>query len=300
MFVGTIFIAVTFPDPWPPISPFIFLKKSSESGTLLVTADTAGRLTVQTISTSDGTTSMKFQPIKIEGGSMAIVAFIWSPSELGLMINDQDLMADPNGTMPPVAFSGCRIPTLKLLYPNLSPRPDLEQEEIFFLDTIRDIDTKTLAGSRYDLIRAAGLLRQLFLDEKSLVHIVNRKYKCKINFFVVEQHEKPPCNPELVWDSLGPYLPGAKTRPKTLDQFLAVPVLTFNSMTASVKDVIKACANAKGGVHYGSASVNSEELLLEFDGSIGWNNVEPSLQSLSNICLISLKGIEPIVRAILL
>ena len=56
--------------------------------------------------------------------------------------------------------------------------------------------------------------------------------------------------------------PEAKRVKVNLDSFLKAPSFTLDGVTATVKDLIQACANAKGGVHFGSAKTSEKVLYL--------------------------------------
>lgn len=58
------------------------------------------------------------------------------------------------------------------LYAQLDLSLAKSQAESLFLATLMDVEQKAADGSRYSLIRAAGLLRQLLLDPTPLVHVV--------------------------------------------------------------------------------------------------------------------------------
>jgi len=47
-------------------------------------------------------------------------------------------------------------------------------DENFFLHCVDDLRRKVEAATRYELLRAMGICRQLLLDERPLVHIVNK------------------------------------------------------------------------------------------------------------------------------
>jgi molybdenum-dependent DNA-binding transcriptional regulator ModE len=60
---------------------------------------------------------------------------------------------------------------------------------------------------------------------------------------------------------------------------------------ATVRDLISACANAKGGVHLGKARTESEQRLLDWDEVFSVIGTEPSLAALAGICRVTLLGL---------
>jgi hypothetical protein len=84
---------------------------------------------------------------------------------------------------------------------------------------------------------------------------------------------------------------GAQRVTRTLDQFLAAPCLRWNGADASVKDLIRACANVKGGVHLGKAKIAEEQALLDWDEVFSVIGEEPSLRALAGVCRVTLVGL---------
>jgi hypothetical protein len=92
--------------------------------------------------------------------------------------------------------------------------------------------------------------------------------------------------------------PGAQTIEVNLEGFLKAPCLRLEGKTATVRDLIKACANVKGGVHLGRARTSEEDLVLDWDRAFRVIGEEPSLVAIAGVCRVGLSGIEPLVRAI--
>ena len=200
----------------------------------------------------------------------------------------------------PLQIGGNIAPPDTLVYPSIVATQAPNSVDAFLLETLGDIDAKVLTDKRYELIRAAGLLRQCFLDEFPLVDRANQTHRCKYSFSVLDNRDELPIHPDVHCCTIDPSpFPNAKILNVSLRQFLALPVLRSGASIASVKDVIKACANAKGGVHYGSAANPSEELLLTWDESFRFSPNDASLALLAGICRVSLRGLQPIVDAIL-
>jgi hypothetical protein len=173
------------------------------------------------------------------------------------------------------------------------------EAEYLFLGTVAEIDQRVLEGGRYNLIRAAGLLRQLFLDSTPLLHVVNRTYCQQIEFETIDYRDAPPLSPEVHAIFLdASYFPGAKTIRVNLDTFLKAPCLRVGPMTANVHDLIRACANAKGGIHLGRARTSQENTVLDWDRTFRLVGKEPSLLAVAAVCRIALRGLRPLVRAI--
>ena len=217
-----------------------------------------------------------------------------------MRLNNHDLGIDRSLSLNPIVISSKPehlAPLETLRYPDLRPEHASQEVEAFFLETVKDIDAKVVERTRYGLIRAAGLLRQLLLD--GLIHKVNRPYRLKLAFEVIEFHSAPSDQSVIHWRTLDPSaFPGVKVVTVDLAALLAIPVLRIGTSTASVRDVIKACANAKGGVHYGPPGNSQEDLVLAWDKRFQASPVEISLDFLAGLCKVCLEGVQPIVNAI--
>ncbi len=173
-----------------------------------------------------------------------------------------------------------------------------------FIETIADIRAKLDSGRPYDLIRASGLLRQLLLDDSPLLHKVNSKYKIKFLFRCHNKLEQVPGLPEpdMHWINIADVGFPKKVGPwdLNLEQFLGWHCLLINGHKFTVKDIIKACANVKGGVHLGSAKDEKEKAILDLDHSIQIAGSEVSTLTLSSILQVTLVAIEPLRSAIVI
>lgn len=302
MFEGTRLIVYVLPASWPPPFTSEIFRHTEEDGTVIVTVDASGRLMLMTASASHGTRACHFQPIEAQPRTRILLLVTWRGDDLRIYVNSKrPLEPDPTRTMSPILIAGDPAhvpPPPTLLFPDLDAGLGVDEAEVLLLGTIRDIDAKLLEGATYALIRASGLLRQLLLDGHPLVERVNRKYRCKLKFVVLEPGEAP-VQPDEEWRSVDPFiLPGVATLALTRQQFLATQVLRVGSDSVSVADVIKACANAKGGVHFGEPDGREQELLLGWEKTNQFNRLEPSLVLLAGICRVTLIALFPLVSAI--
>lgn len=126
----------------------------------------------------------------------------------------------------------------------LGPSPNAA--ESFFLETLKDLEERLKAGKEYNTIRAAGLLRQLLLDGVPLINAANRETKIKIQFRVPKQPPQTADPPILAWM---PLRIGEQMETVSRDKLLSRVVLMFQGHNFTVKDVIRAVANLRGGVH---------------------------------------------------
>ena len=109
-----------------------------------------------------------------------------------------------------------------------------------------------------------------------------------------------PVVPDDHWQQLdATNFPGAKTITVDLQRLLAAPCLTTNGVTASVKDLIKACAHAKAGIHLGHTETDGEQAVLDLDTAVRLLGQEPSGRAVAGICRVVLRGLQPLAEAIM-
>lgn len=130
-------------------------------------------------------------------------------------------------------------------------------EDELFCRTIDDIQSVVDNPTSYEILRSSALLRQLLLDGRRLVDIVNRERRLRLRFRVADGWEHPVArmmrsmNPVFfgVLDGIdtGAQFPNTPIRELTRDQFLNYNVLLINGHVYTVRDVISFCANVMGG-----------------------------------------------------
>ncbi len=172
--------------------------------------------------------------------------------------------------------------------------------ETLFIRAVHDISVAGDSDDWYTVLRTSGTLRLLLLD--GMMHKANARLREEIFFETSDFSAKLPTEapaPEIVWccvsrDGGGPV---AAIR-VSLDKFLSTPVLKTSEVTASVRDVINACANALGAVHFGGPRGAKEEAVVEFDKVHVLFGSKPSLRSLQDICQVTVRALHPLVLAI--
>jgi hypothetical protein len=297
---GSIFVVLIFPNPWPPDQPITILSKRSDSDLVSLAADPSGRLKLSVVTDGEALVDRVFQPLRIEGGGRAIVSIIWSPAGASLHVNGQEIKADLAAGEAHYTFPKSAEPVDGgIILPGIDLNAGKSEAEQLFLATVADIDAKLVQPNRYTLIRAAGLLRQLFLDEKPLVHVVNRNHRAKLLFERIEYGTQLPLSPDAHW--VNPdcsQFPKAQSVSISMDAFLKSPCLTLHQHTASIADLIKVCAHVKGGIHLGKATTDEEKALIDWDEAIKLIGEQPSLLAIGGTCRVALHGLKPLVSAI--
>lgn len=297
---GTIAAVISFPLPWPPPKTVELLSRADDGSSLAILADTAGRLLFALQPSEGQTKSFEFEPMRIAGSGRAILMLTWSGDRAQLRLNGKQLNTADQASQEPFLLETAEEPLpARVSLGGLDLDSARSEAEHLFLATLMDIEAKLKEGKRYDLIRSAGLLRQLLLDETPLIHEVNRAYHLKVEFEVIDYRIIPPLTPDMHWRDPDPsYFPGAKTVTVNLKPFLNVPVLTVEGTTASVGDLIRASANAKGGIHLGRTRTAEQGLLIDWDSAFTILGEEPSLAAISGVCWVVLRALQPLANRI--
>jgi hypothetical protein len=252
-----------------------------------------------------------FQTVLFSAEGVSTIGFgLGETGEPVLLVRGVSLLLDPTGDAPSILFdmsAAPKLPSLGPLFAGLDPTRGVDAAEQFFLATVKDLDLKLANASPYELIRAAALLRQLLLD--GFLNRVTRKYRTRVRFRVFDPASVAQLRSSLDQLTVGAswWNPDPSLLPNNsqnvvdmkLDEFLATEILTWKSQRATVKDVIRACANAKGGVHFGDADNPREQLILDFDDANAGDTKEMSVSALAGICRAALKALAPVVEAIL-
>ncbi len=301
---GYVRLVASLPTPWPPPGLVVLTKQQVNGCAVELLADDDGRLGFS-VSFGQETRLHMFQRILVSEQGMSAMDFGWSDEEASMRFRGTQLLEDATGDAPVAYFdlSSAPKPTKGIrIYSGLQTAAVADPDSRFFLETLLDIDTKVAAGDSYQLIRAAGLLRQVVLDGEPLVHKANRAHRLKLTFSVLDPDQYPPSiGPELLvfWRNLDPSpFPGGQIVSIDLARLLSSNILWYAKTWATVRDVIKACANAKGGIHFGKPEGPAQEVVLQFDRELVGVSGEPSLMALSGLCRIILNGVRPLVSAV--
>jgi hypothetical protein len=153
----------------------------------------------------------------------------------------------------------------------------------------------------YELTRASGILRQLFLDAQPLVHQVNRELKIPLVFKI------GPNNAGRLLEAI----PGASlhftatTAPEDgsgievkLSAFLSHGTIAIHGDLFTVRDVIKCVAHVGGGVHHFAPQDAREAALYELASSMAVTERTILLHALADIAHAAVDSLQPLLRAI--
>jgi len=172
-----------------------------------------------------------------------------------------------------------------------------------FVESVGDLQARMGRSTQYDLIRAAGLLRQLFMDGTRLIDRVNRVARLRLQFPVATADPIGRGPSQVSFRGFG----GAAT-PKYVDRdkFLSYECVSLHGVVFSVADVIRISANKEGGIHYDQKVEPDEDALIrmqfqrygvELLGGVG-PGADATAFVLHQIGFAALAGLGPLVHAV--
>lgn len=296
---GTAYGVTRFPLPWPPASQLTIWTKRDKGYGVDLLALTDGSFIIETFADNQLRRRDAYQKVRFIGGSMGILSFVWAKDFTRLAINTTHLraLADAHDEVCEIKLSAPRPPRDAV---HFEPIPNLKftSREELFVETIKDIQSKLDQPSHYNLLRAAGMLRQLFLDENPLIHQINRDYRVSLKFEVIPFSDDLPEPPETYWCDISPdYGPPLQTIECSLDQFLKTRCLIHNRQNFTVYDVITCCSHVLGGVHAGVPKTEREKSLLSLQEEIRVGGHSMIDSTLKGIALVALWGCIPLLHA---
>jgi hypothetical protein len=180
--------------------------------------------------------------------------------------------------------------------------------EQWFIFTLRDLEEHLERKTEYHIIRAAGLLRHLLLDNPRLLDLANRQIRQKIRFRILDtgawassQSQKGEF--ELWSNAIAPvsqetYDEGLSSD-ISLDHFLKTPMFKWKGYIFDVKEVIRLAAHIQGGVHHGKPHDQREAIQhdLAYEKSVISQPV--FVLCLIQIALVVIESLKPLEQQIL-
>lgn len=179
-----------------------------------------------------------------------------------------------------------------------------DNTKYIFLNILEDIRFKVASGNKYNIIRAAGLVRQLLLDREPIVYQVNREFTTKILYEVRDLSNLPKESltqstkeeSTIQWFHLIPVDNKKKVSLK-IDEFLSHKILIVNQHIFTVRDIIQFTSTFLGGIHNYKTKIDEEKEFTKI--KLKLNGIDINLQCLLQICVIvveSLKNLEELVK----
>jgi hypothetical protein len=296
---GTIFNVLQLPQPWPPASDLVISTKVVDSTSVQLIIRNDGSLMLGIEPEGCARRVHEFQRVSIIGCGRVLLTYWWEGGNAWMQINRQVLLAGNPTELPvlTVDTKGEEQAPPSLMFPGLDLRAARNDAEALFLGTVIDLDRAVLERDWYRLVRASGSLRQLLLDGH--LHRANQRHCISFVFRTNEFTPLPGEEPLAHWMNLDPSEWATTViESHNLDGFLAARCLVFRGATATVRDVIRACANAKGGVHFKAPKPGAETAVVSFDEISAIAGLPASLVALTGICRVTLNGVMPLVLKI--
>jgi len=197
-----------------------------------------------------------------------------------------------------VRISASRLPSLPPIAPDV-PKGASDAESLF-IRAVHELQQAIGSNDPYAVLRASAMARSILLE--GLLDKANRRFKQKFTFttndYTIEYPPSLPV-PDLSWCFLSPESGGSLELLKgNKEKFLQATVLRLPRVTATVRDVVRACANALGGVHLGPAANPKEDAVLYVHKRYVAFGAPASNQALKDIYRVAVRALHPLVVAI--
>lgn len=229
-----------------------------------------------------------------------VLSINYSPLKPSIRINGTDVESAPVGTRTKNIFPLRAQPAAdveELPIPSQHVPEEVSGAEALFIRTVGDLSCASRSQDWYTLLKSSAPLRLLLLDE--LLHKANEHHKVRIQFRVAAPGQPPPVEFDRLWHAISPQgLPAQNVAYVSLDQFLKLRVFESRTEAITVKDVIRAAANADGGVSFEDSKQPQEALMLELDkGSMRMGHAA-SRHLLKEICAVVVESTIPLLAKI--
>ncbi len=175
-------------------------------------------------------------------------------------------------------------------------------KDILFIKTLEDIENKLKSQDAYDILMIAGLLRKLLLDGYPLMDKVNERRRIKVRFLINDRPINPLMKEATFWSIQEDFDPNtarlAEIKEVDRNSMLKKVVMKSNDTWFTVADLVKFLSNVEGSVHAGEPKEDKEFILQEIGRQLQIGGINPIIRSIMSISRVTLKGLEPLRRAI--
>lgn len=285
-------------EPWPIPQASVILTESINGIDFLFIGLPDGSVGLRVI--RNGIAEDYETDIIIPDGLFKFVAsVIYSPLQPSIRINGVEISIGPLGSREKSVFTvRSQVEAIKEPVVLSHEVPEhATNAEALFIRTISELASASNSNDWYLLLKSSGHLRLLLLD--GLLHKANENNRLKVLFRVADPGEPPPIDFDKMWKNIASFdLPVSLLTDLNLDQFLRLRVFESKNGEVTVKDVIRAAANADGGVHLDDPKQSEEELILSLDKKTQRFGQVASRHILRNICTVVVHSCSPLVRHI--
>lgn len=286
-------------DTWPIPEATALLSESVSDIQILLIGIPDGSLGIQVI--RNGKNEDYETDVIVPAGEFKILlSIVYSPHSPRVRLNGSELNCAPVGSRLKEKFHLKAPPpqnTQEQTPPSSVIPPHATDAEALFIRTIGDLAQASTSNDWHVLLKSSADLRLLLLD--GLLHKANERHRIKINFTVTNNSDSPPIEFDKRWNNIAPHdIPLEYLISVSLDQLIKFKVFESKNDTISVRDVIRAAANADGGIHFGSPGSPEEELVLTLDKQAFIFGQAASRHILRDICKVVVAGSIPLVEKI--
>lgn len=282
---------VALPTIWPlPSTQFLI---ELEGTNFILGADPTGRLIVFVKTLGAVQVHSTFQPIQSPGRAKIVLEVTFSEEVFSIRINGISQLKNTDEAFIIDAESANVEPPLQLPQLRFDTNNRQSYTDRLFLETVADLEAKLTNGSEYSLLRASGILRQLLCDD--LINVANR-FRHKFLFEVCTE-TLPPKELEIVLCYHGVKPVGKNREFVVLDAFLGKTAALISHERISVRDVIDAVANNRGGIHLRKKPRPDQAAVIEMD-RLGPQIQALSLKLIKEISTVTMFAVAPLVLKI--
>jgi hypothetical protein len=285
--------------PWPVPQQVVIVSDSTDDIQFLFIGLPDGSLGLRII--RNGSNEDYETDIIAPDNEFKVVASInYTPSRPSVRINGTEIHVAPIGSrqkgIHQLRTQPVAIPNKPLALTSVIPAGASDAEALF-IRSISDLVEASISNDWYVLLKSSAPLRLLLIE--SLLHKANERHNLKIKFRVASTGHMPPIDVDKLWHNIAPHdLPEQLLVDVNLDQFLQLRVFKSRHGSVTVRDVIRAAANADGGVHLGTPKKSQEELVLTLDKEAMRFGQVASRHILKDICTVVVASAVPLVEYI--
>lgn len=299
---GSIAFDYSVPTMWPPESDFLVYSGYLYETKIHVIACRDARLRFHCDQDSE---SCEFTSSELDMPNYAhlTIAFSWGgESQLLVGINGTTITEETRDPGRRISLnSKDRVATglrEKLIF-RIPSGLSIEEERL--IRSVAELQDRIACADRVNLLEASAILRRLLLDARPLVHLVNRVYRCKLLFPVVQERTESKI---LLSANIAPlssapqFAPAGQLVQLPLEAFLAQAVVRRENFICSVRDVIDVCANTKGGIHFDEPRTDVAQQILALDQQSQPAFIDASLYALADFSWSVIHGLRPLIAEI--
>ena len=290
---------------WPPAA---FIEIATNRGQndairpVTVYTDTSARFTVMYADESRNI-SFTSQQVKIIGNGYA--DFDWTidtenTGAISFYINGHPLLSfsEANGAVFTVTTG---LIARDFIVSTIDVARATTPQEGQFLQAVDDILKREIVSTT-SALELAHILKQLLISSPFSIYAINEKRNIRISYnpfdFRLSLNNK---HHAFHWWNITKEDAPSYTKPnKDKEAFLACPVIILDGIHLSVEDVlIASCYIRNHSQGSGSTLTAKQQLCLKLHNDNNSNSLSPVLSQLDNIAEVMVRGIEPLVAAVI-